>query len=69
MKKIKLPRKRKKAFKKAHDRHEYMMAQILGEILQEENRPHAERFYSYRKAKTKEEYRSSHNGMVVTKRW
>jgi len=32
----KLPRKRKKAFKKAHQEGEYMMAQILNEILFEE---------------------------------
>lgn len=38
MKKIqnKLPRKRKKAYKKAHSPGEYMMAQILNEILSEE---------------------------------
>lgn len=40
MKKIpnKLPRKRKKAYKKAHAEGEYMMARILNEILFEEKR-------------------------------
>ena len=68
-KNIKLPRKRKKTFIKAHSKMEYMVAKILGEILHEENRRHADRFYSYRECITRTEYRAFPNGYYPVKRW
>jgi hypothetical protein len=66
MKKIKLPRRRKKAFKNTHGRDDYMMIQILGEILFEEGRPRAERFYDFVKCKPTREFPG---GYKPIKRW
>jgi len=66
MKKIKLPRKRKKAFKRAHQRDEYFMQQILGEILFEEGRPRADRFYDYIECRPTKEFTG---GYKPIKRW
>lgn len=44
MKKIKLPRKRKKAYLKVHKRTDYMGVQILNEILVETGRKHGSKF-------------------------
>ena len=55
MKKIKLPRKRKKAMIKATDRAEYVVAQIIARVLIEDNggsekynRKFPREFYPYR---------------------
>lgn len=71
MKKVKLPRKRKKAFIKAYGRAEYYGQQILGELLFEEGRKHANRFYTYRGIKTPKERKRPDfkNGYVIEKRW
>ena len=71
MKKIKLPRKRKKAYIKAISKNDYNMLRIVGEVLFEEGAKHAERFYTFRDIKTpKERKRSDYkNGYVIEKRW
>jgi hypothetical protein len=69
MKDIKLPRKRKKAFIKSNGKNEYITAVILGEVLFEGGRLNADRFYKLRQAKTKAEYRRSHNGMLIIGKW
>lgn len=66
MNKIKLPRKRKKAFIKSHKKGDYMMLVILGEILMEEGRPNSDRFYTYSPCKPT---RQHPNGFKPTKRW
>ena len=66
-KKVKLPRKRKKAYMKAHSRADYMGLQILGEILAEEGRKNGDRFYTvkggYKPTK------QNPNGYKPIKRW
>ena len=69
--KIKLPRKRKKAYLKVNGKSNYLGLQILGELLCEEGVKHADRFYTYRAIKTPNECkRLDHkNGYVIEKRW
>ncbi len=71
MLKIKLPRKRKKAYIKAKSRSDYNLLRILGEVLSAENVKNAERFYAYRGIRTpKERKRPDYkNGYVIEKRW
>ena len=73
MKKIKLPRKRKKAYIKAYSRSEYHMHRILGEVLSEEDRTLADRFYDMRTPNRSDRGRTSnrypHNRNIITKRW
>ena len=71
MKKVKLPRKRKKAFIKAKSKSDYLGLKILGELLFEGGRKHAERFYSYREVKTPQERKRPDykNGYIIEKRW
>lgn len=70
-KKVKLPRKRKKAFIKAYSRADYLSLKILGELLFEEGQKNANRFYTYREVKTPKERkrRDFKNGYVIEKRW
>ena len=68
MTKVKLPRKRKKAYIKAKGRAEYFGLQICIEMLLEVGRGN-NRFYTYREAKTDKEFRFSKNGYIITKRW
>lgn len=68
MSKIKLPRKRKKAYIKAKGKPNYIGLQILIEMLFEEGRGN-NRFYSYRECKTKAEYNNSKNGYTIAKKW
>lgn len=68
MKKVKLPRKRKKAYIKAHSLSDYRMMQICLEILLEEGKGN-DRFYTLRVAKNRKERLSSMNGYIITKRW
>jgi hypothetical protein len=73
MTKIKLPRKRKKAFKKSHERGGYYMIKMLLEILHEEepikdNR----RFYklvSANRKQIKHKNNLTHNFMFILKRY
>ncbi len=69
--KIKLPRKRKKAYIKAKGKSNYLGIQILGELLSETGSKHADRFYSYRPIKNDSEIkRPDHKqGYVIEKRW
>ena len=70
MKKIKLPRKRKKAYKKVNQKNSYMMVKILAEILVEEGKKYGDRFYELRlKKKGENGFEPFNNGYVVTKRW
>lgn len=69
MKKIKLPRKRKKAFIKAKSKEDYSMIRMLNEILSEEGTKFAERFYELRIARTKGERKNGINGYAIVKRW
>ena len=64
--KIKLPRKRKKAFIKALGRGEYIAARILGDLLREDGRKHAERFYQYKECVASREHPQ---GYKIAKRW
>ena len=66
--KVKLPRKRKKAYIKANGKSNYIALQILNELLIEDGIGN-DRFYSYREAKTKKEFKLSKNGYVIAKRW
>ncbi len=70
MKKVKLPRKRKKAYIKAKSRADYYGLQICIETLHEIGHGN-DRFYSYREAKTPNEFKHSKNGSgyVIEKRW
>ena len=68
MKKVKLPRKRKKAYIKAHSWCDYRMVQICNEMLLEEGRGNG-RFYTLRVARNSKERKGSLNGYVITKRW
>lgn len=67
-KKIKLPRKRKKAFIKSHSHTEYLAMQIVGELLLEDGKKWHDRFYDMRRYKTKEEYHKF-GEYVPIKRW
>lgn len=70
MKKVKLPRKRKKAFKNSKPQGAYMMAKILAEILVEEERVYADRFYELVSRKRGDKrFSPFNNGYVVSKRW
>jgi len=70
MRKIKLPRKRKKAYKKSKPQNSYMMAKILAEILVEEGKKYGDRFYELQiKKKGQKAFEPFENGYVVTKRW
>ncbi len=71
MKKIKLPRKRKKAYIKAKSKSDYNMLRIVGEVLFEDGMEHAERFYTFRGIKTPQERKRPDykNGYVIEKRW
>ena len=66
MKKIKLPRKRKKEFIKENGKMKYMTSVILGEVLMEENKKHYDRFYKIIRVKTTKSYPS---GFKILKRW
>lgn len=69
-KKIKLPRKRKKAYKKSNPKNSYMFAQVLAEILVEEGKKYGDRFYELRIKKRGEKgFQPFDNGCVVIKRW
>lgn len=70
MKKIKLPRKRKKAFKKSKQKTTYLAMRILGEILVEEGNKYGARFYELRMKKRGEKgFEPFNNGHIVVKRW
>ena len=47
MKKVKLPRKRKKAYIKARGKSNYLGLQLLSEVLSEQGKKNADRFYTY----------------------
>ena len=66
MKKVKLPRKRKKAFIKGKSRSDYLTAIIMGELLVELGLKHGGRFYSHEHCKTTKEHI---NGIKIKKRW
>ena len=66
MKKVKLPRKRKKAFINAKGRSNYIGISIFGELLQGESRKHADRYYSYGECVPT---RKCPNGLKIIKRW
>jgi hypothetical protein len=67
MKKVKLPRKRKKAFIKAKGKGEYIASKILGEILLEEGRINGDRFYTFGKPCKPRENNKFH--YEILKRW
>lgn len=73
MAKVKLPRKRKKAFIKSKSRLDYHMFRILGEILIEEGQKFGDRFYDLRtptkqdRGKTNNRY--PHNNNIIVKRY
>ena len=70
MKKVKLPRKRKKAYKKSNPKNSYMMVKILAEIQVEEGIKYGDRFYELRIKKRGEKgFQPFQNGYVVVKRW
>ena len=70
MKKIKLPRKRKKNYKKNKPKNSYMMVKILAEILVEEGKKYGDRFYELQmKKKGQKGFEPFDNGNIVTKRW
>ena len=66
MKKVKLPRKRKKEYIKINGFGNYLTLTILGELLQEENRKYANRYYSYTECPPSKIYP---NGVKPIKRW
>lgn len=70
-KKIKLPRKRKKAYIKAKGKSNYLGLQIVGELLVADGIKHANRFYSYRPIKSEKEMNRPDykNGFIIEKRW
>lgn len=73
MKKVKLPRKRKKAFIKDHAKGTYMMHIIMSELLLEENNnPLNRRFYkvrNFRKGEIKNKNLSFTNGYKIIKKY
>jgi hypothetical protein len=70
MRKVKLPRKRKKAYKKSKPQNSYMMMKILNEILVEEGVKYGDRFYELViKKKGDNRFSPYNNGYVVIKRW
>lgn len=70
MKKIKLPRKRKKAYKKSKNKNSYLMMKILMEVLVEEGKKYGNRFYELELAKKGDKrFQPYKNGYVATKRW
>ena len=66
MKKIKLPRKRKKNYLKNHRITDYMALIILSEILFETGKKHYDRFYTYAKCNSSKQFP---NGLKPIKRW
>ena len=68
MTKVKLPRKRKKAYIKANSRSDYRMLQLVIELLMEEGKSN-DRFYQYGQPKTKAQRLQSVNGLFIIKRW
>lgn len=66
MKKVKLPRKRKKAYIKANGMINYIALTVLGEIFQEEGKNNCDRYYTYSECTPTCEYP---NGFKPTKRW
>jgi hypothetical protein len=71
MAKIKLPRKRKKAYIKAKSRSDYKTLRVVIEILFEEDVKNTNKFYHYRDVRTpKERKRPDYkNGYVIEKKW
>lgn len=70
MRYIKLPRKRKKAYKKNKQQNSYTMVKMLAEILVEEGRKYGDRFYELKlKKRGQKGFEPFANGYVVTKRW
>jgi len=70
MRKIKLPRKRKKAYKKIKSQNSYMMIKLLAEVLVEEGKKYGDRFYELQiKKKGQRGFEPFNNGYVVIKRW
>jgi|TARA_R110000824_G_scaffold106610_5_gene251999 hypothetical protein len=70
MRKIKLPRKRKKAYKKSKPQNSYIMIKILAEILVEEGRKYGDRFYELEiKKRGDKRFEPYNNGYAATKRW
>lgn len=69
--KIKLPRKRKKAYIKANGKSNYLGLQLVGELLADCGKKHANRFYSYREVKNDKECKRPDykSGYVIEKRW
>lgn len=68
---IKLPRKRKKAFKKAHPKGHYMAIKVLAEILVEDGVEYGDRFYDLvlRKGRGDKRFSPFKNAYVAKKRW
>lgn len=70
MKSIKLPRKRKKAYKKSKPQNSYMMVKILAEVLVEEGVKYGNRFYELKiRNRGQQEFEPFNNGYIVIKRW
>lgn len=70
MKHIKLPRKRKKAYKKSKPQNSYMMVKTLAEILVQEGRKYGNRFYELEiRKKGQKGFEPFKNGYIITKRW
>ena len=68
--KNKLPRKRKKAYKKSNPQDSYMIVKILAEILVEEGKKYGNRFYELQlKKKGQKGFEPFDNGYIATKRW
>tara|TARA_R110002020_G_scaffold27756_5_gene89332 strand:+ start:1146 stop:1358 length:213 start_codon:yes stop_codon:yes gene_type:complete len=70
MKKVKLPRKRKKAYKKSKSKSTYLTVKLLKDILFEELGKYYDRFYELQiKKKGEKGFDPYNNGYLVTKRW
>ena len=68
MNKVKLPRKRKKAYIKARGKLCYISAKIIAKMLIGMGKGKG-RFYSFRYCKTDKEWNSNLSGLIITKRW
>lgn len=70
MRDVKLPRKRKKAYKKSKSKNSYMMYKLLAEVLVEEGKQYGDRFYDLELMKKGDKrFSPFNNGYVVVKRW
>ena len=64
--KIKLPRKRKKAYLKTNSRLDYIEDTLIAKVLRKDGRLHANRYYEHVNVRRSEIHP---NGLKIVKRW